>query len=473
LFRHFDEINTRDFAMDGLSFLKSVESNARTYAAKFECIFETGRGSRIWDTQGNEYIDCLSNAGTLALGHNNPEVRETVQAFISSDHIMQGLDLATPAKVNFVKQLFGLLPESMRGETKIQFCGPTGSDAVEAAMKLSRFYSQRQNIIAFHGAYHGMTSGALSAMGNLTPKSGPGISSGSVHFAPFPYRFRCPFGTDGSETDRLTINYLRTLLSDPEGGVAKPAAVIVEVVQGEGGCIPASDEWLRSVRNITAAHDVLLIIDEVQTGFGRTGNMFAFERAGIRPDVVVLSKAVGGGYPLAVVLYDQRLDVWPRGMHAGTFRGNQIAMVAGRSTMQIIERDNLALNAKKMGILLLDGLQQLAHQYPILGDVRGRGLMLGVEVVKPALDGTAAAADGAAARAIQQACFKNGLILETGGRHGSVLRLLPPLIINESDVGAILDRIEKSVRSVSAQTSSDSKRRSQASPVEIESCQEA
>jgi diaminobutyrate-2-oxoglutarate transaminase len=298
------------------TFLKRLESNARTYASTFERVFESGRGVRLTDSKGHEILDCLACAGALPLGHNHPEVLDAVRDFIFSGHVQQVLDLTTPAKFEFVQELFSLLPQEFAAQAKIQFCSPSGSDAVEAAMKLTRFATQRQPIIAFHGAYHGMTSGALGAMGNLLPKSSIGLSASGVHFAPYPYRFRCPFGSDGSETDRLSLNYLHTMLSDPESGIPKPAAVIVEVVQGEGGCIPVSDEWLRSVRDMTRDYQIPLVIDEVQTGFGRTGHMFAFQRAGIIPDVLVLSKAIGGGYPLAAVVYNEALDAWPRGMQA-------------------------------------------------------------------------------------------------------------------------------------------------------------
>ncbi|MDD5037177.1 MAG: diaminobutyrate--2-oxoglutarate transaminase family protein, partial [Methylococcaceae bacterium] len=361
-------------------YLQRVESNARTYARNFQRVFIGGSGVRVRDSEGNEFIDCLANAGALPLGHNHPEVREAVLSFVASDHIQQALDLTTPAKIEFVRELFKHLPCGLSNTAKIQFCGPTGSDAVEAAFKLSKYYTQRQKILAFHGAYHGMTSGALGAMGNLLPKSGIGLESGSVHFAPYPYKFRCPFGTDGSDTDQLSINYIRTILSDQESGIPKPAAMIVEVVQGEGGSIPVSSYWLRAIRELTLEFDVPLIIDEVQTGLGRTGAMFAIEHADITPDVLVLSKAIGGGYPLAVVLYDKRFDVWPPGMHAGTFRGNQVAMVAGCTTMRVIEREGLVENARKMGAILREGLLKIAQRFPFLGDVSGLGLMIGVEV---------------------------------------------------------------------------------------------
>ena len=425
--------------------VKGWESGARTYASRFETVFESGSGVRLRDESGREVIDCLACAGALPLGHNHPEVREAVLRFLASGQVMQGLDLTTPAKFEFMQELFGLLPDGWASKGKIQFCSPSGSDAVEAAMKLVRFATGRSPIIAFHGAYHGMTSGALAAMGNVSARLGPMARVGDVHFAPFPYRYRCPFGTDGRDTDDLSIRYLSNLFTDPESGIPKPAAVIVEVVQGEGGCVPASDEWLRALRKITQQHGIVLVIDEVQTGFARTGHMFAFERARIEPDVLVLSKAVGGGFPLAVVVYDKALDVWPRGIHAGTFRGNQIAMVAGKATMEILRRDRLEKHAATMGAALAEGLGHVAQEHPELGDVRGRGLMLGVEVVKPSGKGTRPPQDSALATAIQRAAFENGLLIETGGRHSAVLRFLPPLIVSRSDIGAILDRLDTSV----------------------------
>ena len=424
--------------------VRRLESNARTYASSFEAVFESGSGVRMRDQSGREYIDCLACAGALPLGHNHPEVREALLRFLNSGHVQQVLDLTTPAKFEFVEELFGMLPEQWASKAKIQFCSPSGSDAVEAAMKLTRIATGRSSIIAFSGAYHGMTGSALAAMGNVLPKAAiPGM--GSIHFAPFPYRYRCPFGTPGDQTDQLSLHYLRTLCSDPESGISKPAAVIVEVVQGEGGCIPASDEWLREVRDITRRHDIALIVDEVQTGFARTGRMFAFQHAGIEPDVLILSKALGGGYPLSVVVYDRALDLWPRGMHAGTFRGNQIAMVAGRVTMQILRRDRLDEHATELGAYFQAGLVELSRRHPEFGEVRGRGLMLGVEIVKRESKEARGPQDGEMATAIKRAAFQNGLLLETGGRHGAVLRFLPPLILVKDDVGKILDRLEAAV----------------------------
>jgi diaminobutyrate-2-oxoglutarate transaminase len=426
-------------------YIRSLESNARTYAETFKTVFESGSGFRIRDAGGREILDCLGCAGALPLGHNHPEVTREIVRFVQSGQLQQTLDLSTPAKYEFMQELVATLPGSWARDIKIQFCSPSGSDAVEAALKLVRFATQRQVIIAFHGAYHGMTAGSLAAMGSTIAKAGFISGVSGVHFAPFPHRFRCPFGSDGSDTDRLCLNYLRTILTDPESGITRPAGILVEAVQGEGGCIPASVQWLNGLAALAREHDVPLILDEVQTGFGRTGSMFAFEAAGISPDVVVLSKALGGGYPLAAILYKRRLDKWCRGMHAGTFRGNQIAMVAGKTTMRVIREEQLVARAEELGTLLASGLERLSATFDEIGDVRGRGLMIGVEVVVRNVDGSPGRPDGARAAKIKQAAFEEGLLLENGGRQGAVLRFLPPLNITTEDVVEVLARFERAL----------------------------
>ena len=242
--------------MNRFQFLKKVESNARTYATNFQQVFERGHGIHLHDSRGREVIDCLACAGALPLGHNHPEVMDAVLRFLASGQVQQALDLTTPAKFDWVSELFSILPSEFASTARVQFCGPSGSDAVEAALKLTRFATGRQAIIAFDGAYHGMTSGSLAAMGNLLPKSGVGHAGGAVHFAPFPNRLHCPFGSEGRENERLSINYLRSMLTDPESGIPKPAALIVEVVQGEGGCNAAPVSWLRAVRELTAEQGI-------------------------------------------------------------------------------------------------------------------------------------------------------------------------------------------------------------------------
>lgn len=429
---------------DAIQFIESKESNARTYARTFNKVMARGMLAKMWDTEGQEYIDCLSCAGALPLGHNHPYVMEKVEAFIKSGHILQGLDIPTVAKLDFIKQLMLSLPTAFAEDVRIQFCGPTGSDAVEAAIKLFKTVTGRRSIFAFHGAYHGMTLGSLSLMGNLGPKTAITGLAPETHFFAYPHSARCPFGVGGERGEKISLDYLENVLTDPESGITKPAMIILEAVQGEGGCIPASPEWLRKLRKITEYHDIPLVVDEVQTGFGRTGNMFAHELAGIIPDAIILSKALGGGFPLSVVAYHKRYDKWSPGAHAGTFRGNQIAMISGAATMQYIREHALHTQASFKGERLQAGLRKLAAQFPCIGEIRGRGLMIGAEILSTGSN-EQSKLDGTLAKAIKRECFTRGLIIETGGRHGAVLRFLPPLVITEQEIDQTIDRLEVAI----------------------------
>lgn len=430
------------------------ESNARSYPRRIPLALKRARGIHLEDVEGRQFIDCLAGAGTLALGHNHPVVIEAIQQVLADEVPLHTLDLTTPVKDRFVQDLFGLLPEALRRDAKIQFCGPTGTDAVEAALKLVRTATGRSTVLAFQGGYHGMSQGALSLMGSLGPKQPLAALLGNgVQFMPYPYDYRCPFGLGGEAGVRANLHYLENLLCDPEAGVALPAAVIVEVVQGEGGVIPADVQWLRGLRAITERAGVALIVDEIQSGFARTGRMFAFEHAGIVPDVVTLSKAIGGSLPLAVVVYRDWLDTWQPGAHAGTFRGNQMAMAAGSAVMGYLVEHRLAEHAEAMGQRLRDHLLGLQQDYPQLGDIRGRGLMLGVELVDPTGERDALGhppVSRTLAPKVQRECLKRGLILELGGRHGAVVRFLPPLIISAEQVDEVAGRFAEAVRAAVA-----------------------
>lgn len=428
---------------------KLQESNARSYPRRIPLALKRGRGIHVEDVDGRVFIDCLAGAGTLALGHNHPVVIDAIRQVLDDELPLHTLDLTTPVKDRFVQDLFAALPPAFARQAKIQFTGPTGTDAVEAALKLVRTATGRSTVLAFQGGYHGMSQGALSLMGNLKAKTPLGsLLSQGVQFMPFPYDFRCPFGLGGEQGVEVNLRYLDNLLNDPESGVQPPAAVILEVVQGEGGVIPAADTWLRGVREITARAGVALIVDEIQTGFGRTGKLFAFEHAHIVPDVVVLSKAIGGSLPLAVMVYRDWLDTWQPGAHAGTFRGNQMAMAAGSAVIRHIQSENLVQHAATVGQRLREHLLDLQRRVPQIGDVRGRGLMLGVEVVDP--QGLPDAlghppVDPMLASRIQRECLKRGLIIELGGRHGSVVRFLPPLIISAGQVDEVAAIFGKAV----------------------------
>ncbi len=416
------------------------ESNARSYPRRLPIALKKASGIYVEDTDGRTYIDCLAGAGALALGHNHPVVLEAIRAMLADGVPMQTLDLTTPVKDRFVETLFASLPDEFSRHARVQFCGPSGADAVEAAVKLVKTATGRRTMLSFQGGYHGMTHGALSLTGYLAPKAAIGGLMADVHFLPFPHRYRCPFGMGGEAGARMSAAYIEHLLDDPNSGILPPAGIILEVVQGEGGVIPAPDDWLRDIRRITRARKIPLIVDEIQTGLGRTGAMYAFEHAGVVPDVVILSKAIGGGLPLSVVVYQSDLDQWAPGAHAGTFRGNQMAMAAGTATIAFIQEHGVAGHAEKMGARLMGHLRRIQSEAPSIGDCRGRGLMIGAEIInRGALpDGQGRyPEDPAMAQRIQAQALRLGLILELGGRHNSTVRFLPPLLVTAEQIETV------------------------------------
>lgn len=428
------------------------ESNARSYPRRIPLVLSEARGIYVRDAAGQLYIDCLAGAGTLALGHNHPAVIAALRDAVDSGLPLHTLDLPTQLKDAFVDALFVNLPPGLQ-QGRIQFCGPSGSDAVEAALKLVRTATGRRVVVGFSGAYHGMTAGALSLMGNLAVRHPLGGAMGDAHIMPYPYDFRCPFGLGGERAIDVHLHLLEQVLNDPESGVPAPAAVLLEVVQGEGGVIPAPIRWLQGVRRLTKAAGVPLVIDEIQTGVGRTGTFYAFEQAGIEPDVLVLSKAIGGGLPMAVMICRDDLDCWAPGAHAGTFRGNQLAMAAGLTTIRHVREEALHRHAEAMGQRLVGHLRSIQADCPSIGDVRGSGLMIGVEIVGEAeaparaVSGSRASpGDGVLAREVQRACLEQGLILEVGGRHGAVLRFLCPLIVTAEEIDEIAERFRAAIR---------------------------
>ncbi len=429
------------------------ESNARTYPRRFPIAISSAQGIYIKDTEGKSYFDCLAGAGTLSLGHNHPVIVEAIRAVLDSNLPLHTLDLTTPIKDQFVEELFASLPAEFAQNAKIQFCGPTGADATEAAVKLVKTATGRRSMLSFHGGYHGMTNGALSLTGNLGAKEAVAGLMPDVHFLPYPYSYRCPFGMAGEEGHRTSSHYIESILTDPESGIVRPAGMIMEIVQGEGGVIPAPDQWIREIRRITYEQDIPLIVDEIQTGFGRTGKLYAFEHSGIIPDVLLLSKAIGGSLPLSVVIYNKNLDQWRPGAHAGTFRGNQLAMAAGIASLRYTLENRLAERAVELGDRLITHLRQIQSEVSCIGEVRGKGLMVGVEIINP---------NGKAnppgiyphhplmARQIQTECFQRGLILELGGRHSSVVRFLPPLIVTATEIDSICEIFQAAVNAAEA-----------------------
>ncbi|PJE96828.1 aspartate aminotransferase family protein [Streptomyces carminius] len=432
---------------------RARESSARTYARSFPVVPARAYGMTVEGADGRRYLDCLAGAGTLALGHNHPVVTEAVRRTVDSGAPLHVLDLATPEKDEFTDALFATLPPAFADKARIHFCGPAGTDAVEAALKLLQTATGRHGLLAFTGAYHGMTAGALAVSGGVAAKRPVPGTAADVTRLPYPYSYRCPFGVGGERGARLSAAYTERLLDDPNGGVVPPAAMILEAVQGEGGAVPAPDDWLREMRRITAEREIPLVVDEVQTGVGRTGAFWAIEHSGIVPDAMVMSKAIGGSLPLAVVVYHEDYDGWLPGAHTGTFRGNTLAMAAGTATLRYVAREGLARRAAAVGARLTDRLTALRAELPAIGDVRGRGLMIGVELVDPAgtpdACGALPPAPDTAVR-VRSAALERGLIVELGGRYDSTVRLLPPLVITDEEAEAVLDRLADAIAEATA-----------------------
>ena len=427
---------------------EETESNARSYPRKFPFSLVKAKGVWLTDVEGNRYLDFLCGAGTLALGHNDPEVNQVMVEMLTSDRPLHTLDLMTPVKHDFVESLFALLPEEMRNNVKVQFCSPSGTDATDAAIKLCKTATGRSSVIAFHGAYHGMGHGPMSLTGNLGAKSKVPALMPDVHFMPYPYSYRCPFGLGGEAGTKACCEYFERMLKDPESGITKPAAVILEPIQGEGGVIPAPVEFLQTVRRVTKELGIPMIVDEIQCGVGRSGKFFAFEYADIVPDVILVSKAIGGTQPMSVVIYNKELDKWQPGSHAGTFRGNQLAMRAGTVVMKRVSQPEFLAEVTAKGEMMQKRMLELKKKVSIIGDIRGKGLMLGCEFVDPkgAKDSLGALpGSGEIAARVQHECFNNKLVMERGGRHGAVMRCLCALNVTNDEINTMLDIFEKVV----------------------------
>ncbi len=405
----------------------ALESRARSYPRSVPIALREGRGATVRDVDGNTYVDFLAGAGALNLGHGHPAVLRAASA--QQRRLVHALDFPTAPRLAVMRRLREILPGALRRTARIHFGGPTGSDAVEASLKLVRAHTGRQAVIAFQGAYHGMTDGALSVTSDARCGGPPQTA---VHFAPYPYCYRCPLGLRPQTCGMACAALLESALEDPCSGVPPPAAVIVEPIQGEGGTVVPPDGWLARVRAATRRHGVPLIADEIQTGFGRTGTMFACEHDGVTPDVLVLSKALGGiGYPLSGIAYDEALDTWEPGAHIGTFRGHQVAMAAGVAAIDVLRAEDLPARARELGELAMGLLEQATAEQELaaVGEVRGRGLMIGVELVR---DRESRAPWPELAEALRRRCCERGVLIEVGGRYGNVARLLPPLVITRT-----------------------------------------
>lgn len=407
-----------------LAYQEAHESSAVSYSKSMPMALKRGRGATLEDVDGNIYIDLFGGAGVMAVGHGHPEVLKAAHAQI--DEVTHSLDIPTPTRERMVEVLGSLLPKAL---SRLFFGGPTGSDAVEQAVKLARYNTGRWGIIAFEGAYHGMTGAALALTSDSSHRDGLGPLVPGVQFIPYPYTYRNPFGCADEDVDLQAAENLERVLSDSHSGYSKPAAVMLESVQGEGGTIIPTARFMQRVREICDRHDVLMICDEIQSGLGRTGKMFAFEHFDIVPDIITISKALGGiGFPISAIAYKEALNTWPAGKTIGTFRGNMIAFAAGATALQWMAENEIPERALVLGKKAMEPLKRLEASSAIVGEVRGIGLMMAIEMVK---DKQSKAPASDYAKMVRKYAHQRGVMIEVGGHHNNVARLLPPLVITE------------------------------------------
>ncbi|WP_417615312.1 diaminobutyrate--2-oxoglutarate transaminase [Oceanisphaera sp.] len=405
-----------------------MESSVQTYALSFPVTFNKAQGVWLYGQSGKRYLDFLAGAGTLNYGHNHPVLKEALIEYIQQDGIAHGLDMHTSAKGAFLTALQDIILKPRDMDHVAQFTGPTGTNAVEAAMKLARKVTGRSNIVAFTNGFHGVSLGALAATGNQHHRGGAGTSMADISRLPYD-------GYLGAGEDSLLL--FETMLNDNSSGLDKPAAVLFEVVQGEGGLNASSVKWLQRLEKICRKHDILMIADDIQAGCGRTGTFFSFEPAGIKPDIITLSKSLSGmGLPFALVLIRPDLDQWSPGEHNGTFRGNNHAFVTARKALETFwQDDTFAAEVRAKGELLTQRMQAMVDRFPkLLNKVKGRGMMQGI-----------ACYDGDIADAITSKCFERGLIIETAGPNDEVVKCLCPLIITEAELTQGLDWLEDAI----------------------------
>ncbi|HEX7030620.1 MAG TPA: diaminobutyrate--2-oxoglutarate transaminase [Gammaproteobacteria bacterium] len=416
-----------------MNVIEKYESEVRGYCRGFPCEFATAKGAWLTDKDGKRYLDFFAGAGALNYGHNDDGMKQALLDYIASDGVTHSLDMFSTAKREFLERFFKVIlePRGM-GEYKAQLPGPTGTNAVEAALKLARKVTGRERVLSFTNGFHGMTLGSLAVTGNAFKRQGAGVPLNNATPMPFD-------GYLGDSVD--TIEYIDAMLNDAGSGVDKPAAAIIETVQGEGGVNVASTDWLKRLADVLKKHDVLLIVDDIQIGCGRSGRFFSFEEAGIKPDIVTLSKSLSGyGMPFAMLVFKPELDVWEPGEHNGTFRGFNPAFVTATKALDFWTDDDFEKSVRRKSELAIRSLEETAKLAKGLGaSVRGRGLMLGI----------AFEAEGVASEMAAD-CFENGLIIETAGVNDEVLKLLPSLTISEEDLEKGLGIVRDAVRKIAA-----------------------
>lgn len=409
---------------------EQYESEVRSYCRNFPTVFVSAKGSIQKDETGREYIDFFCGSGALNYGHNNPYIKRKVVEYLENDGVLHALDMYTAPKRDFIEYFEQNVIRARGFDYKIQFVGPTGTNAVEAALKLARKVKKRQNVFALMGAFHGMTLGSLALTTNADSRAGAGVPLNNVTHVPAPYMFP---GLD-------TVEYMERLITDDHSGVEKPAAIILETTQADGGIYVLPTEWLQRVRALCDKHDILMIVDDVQVGCGRTGWFFSFERAGITPDIVTMSKSIGGyGMPFAITLLKPELDLWKPGEHNGTFRGYQLSLVAAKAGLEYMLNEHVEDAVREREQIVAKFMREEIEMIDSRIATRGIGLLWGVDF---------GAFEGDVAKAVITEAFKNGLIVERVGRRDSVVKVMPELKVPLETLEKGLQILAQSIRNV-------------------------
>lgn len=392
------------------------ESNVRRYGRSFPTVFTRALGATIWDEAGKNYIDFLVGSGALNYGHNNPNILAPAIDYLARGNILLSLDMYTAAKREFIEVFVDTILKPRGLSYKMQFPGPTGTSANEAALALARKYTGRSSVIAFTNAFHGMSLGSLAVSGSASTRELGGVARHDVIRAPY----------DGYANGAFdSASYIDYMLSDPGSGIEKPAAIILETIQAEGGMNTASQSWLAEIRSICRKHGIVFIVDDIQAGSGRTGEFFSFEFAKIEPDIVCLAKSLSGsGNPLSIVLIRPDLDIWNPGEHSGTFRGNNLAFVTASAMCKMWSDRNFTAGVSRTVARLQGNLDEVVAKFPNrIEEKRGRGLMAGLKCSSPAI-----------VRRVHDVAFANGLLIESSGPNRDVIKILPPITISDDEL---------------------------------------
>ena len=459
---HFDEAPHVETSIPGpnsrtlLRKQEEIDSSAVAYPKDVPIALEEGRGSTLKDADGNVFLDFFAGIGVMNVGHSNPYVLEAVNE--QTNKLVHTIDFPTEARLEFIEALDGIAPDGLQGQNRMVFGGPTGSDAIEGSIKLARHNTGRHGMLAFEGSYHGGTAGALSLTAGKAYKEGYEPLLNDVVHTPYPYPFRERLDNDGATaicpredccgqmSCARALEAVKEKFDGPYGGHETPGAIWVEPIQGEGGVVVPPKGFLKGLRDIADDNDAMLIADEIQSGFGRTGEWWACEDYGVTPDAMTMAKGIGGaGLPLGGMMYHEKYDTWDAGGHIGTFRGNIPAMRGGTAAIEYIQSHDLLDHATEVGEYMRARFRDIDN--PRTGEVRGKGLFIGVEFVDA--DGTP---DASAVKKIRTECYENGVLVWKAGREGNVLRLLPPLVTTKQQAEIGMDIITDAIRTVTKQT---------------------